>query len=419
MKLKTINDGNTLYQLIQTNQFKTIHIQVRFIDKIDKSTVTARSIMLNMLKAKNQQYTTRKALSKAFGSLYDMGFYAHASKIGVQHLNQLSFHCVNPSMISDPHYLDSVFSMIETVIHRPLFDAQTLKEEKQFLKDYFAAEYTNKTRYAAKRYQTHLFQEHPYNIHAWGIEEAIDDVTMDDIINAYQTMINNNGVIVSIVGDSIDETILTKLKDRLHVNAISLPKTYLYKHQYQPIQAVKETMQVTQDRLFMTLDTQSFYGESDYYTAIIFNTLLGDSSDSLLFKRVRESLSLAYYIGSSYSPFSGIITITSGMRASNIDQAKAEIIKQLDALQVGDFDISKLALAKTNLVTNLKISYDNPNSLASKAVQHSLLNSVFNEQEVIERISKVTAEDITAFAKKSKFIFTYVLGSDTDENLRI
>ena len=416
MKLITRNINNALYLLIQTNQFKTMHIKIRFMAPINQNTVTARNLMINMLKAKNKQFPTRKSLSKACATLYDMGYYVQASKIGMQHILQLSFNAVNPMMISEENYYENMLSMIKNIVHLPLFDAQTLKEEKQFLKDYFASEYNNKTRYAAKRYQAHLFESHPYNIHAWGIEDAIDAITLDDIENAYTDMIHNNSIIVSLVGDGLSEQHLEHLNSALNLKSKPLPKDYIYKHLFESKDAIKEVMDVTQDRLFMALDTSCFYDDKNYYTAIVFNALLGENSDSLLFKTIRESLSLAYYISSSYSPFSGLITITSGMASDHIDLAKKEILKQIDTIKNGQFDVSLLHLAKTNVITNIKSSYDSPASLASKALLYMLFDTPFDETTVINQMMSVDRNHIVAFAKKISMIFTYVLGSDVNEN---
>jgi len=415
MQLNTIKDDTLTTQIIHTKQFKTSQIHIRFIGALNEKTITARSLMLAMIKAKNKAYPTRKALSKALESHYDMHYHTQALKLGKKHINQFTFGVVNPRFISDITYKDNILTMIKTCLHDVDFDEKTLKEEKQFLKDYFDAEYSNKSRYAYKRFKDHLFQGHPFNIHPLGLEEHIDLVTLDDIHQAYESMMRDDSVVISFTGDTeafIDEH---TLQQALSLKGQALPKEFFYKHTFTPMTPIKETMDITQDRLLMAYDTKTYYADKDYFIALVFNSLFGDHSDSLLFKTVREQHSLAYYIQATYSPFSGLITIMSGMEEKNIQKAIQMIDAVLQTIKENTFDEHVFAISKTAIKQAVKQSYDNPTSLSLKALRKALFNTPFEEDYVLNNIEQVSREDVVGFAKNLTQILIYHLGRVTDE----
>jgi len=416
MQLITQAKPELTAQLIDTKQFKTVYMHIRFIGDLDQKNVTARSLMLALMRAKNTHYPSRKQLAKACEMFYDTHFTSQALKLGTKHIVQFTFAFVHPNFIDDQQYKEDVLDFAKKLLHEPLFDEQTLKEEKQFLKDYFDAEYSNKSRYAYKRFSEHLYQGHPFNIHALGDVDKIDAVTLDDINESYQTMMHNNSVIMSVTGDQSDFFSIETLKERLDLKGQPLPKDFLYKHPINPLTPVRETMDVSQERLLVAYDTNTYFGDEDYFIALVFNSLFGDHSDSLLFQTIREKHSLAYYVHAGYSPFTGIITVMSGMDAVNIEKAKQMVDDILARVAQGDFKDETFVIAKTAIILSIKQSYDNPSSLSLKALRHALFATPFHEDYILKAIDNVSKNDVTIFAQKIKKLFTYQLGRDADAN---
>ena len=416
MQLTTLKTDTNTVQSVSTKQFKSIQVHIRFIGPLTKETVTKRSLMLALMRAKSKAYPSRKALAKAAEMLYDTHFTAQALKLGTKHIIQFTLAFVHPRFIEDQSYLNEVLTFLKTLIHEPFFDEKTLSEEKRFLSDYFDAEYSNKSRYAYKRYNEHLYEGHPFNIHALGDVHSIDTVTLSDVEASYQAMLNEDSVVISITGDHEDVISLKQLNERLALKGKPLPKNFLFKHTFNEQPLIKETMDVSQERLLIAFNTDTYFGDDAYFTALVFNSLFGEHSDSLLFQTVRERHSLAYYVHASYSPFSGIITVMSGMDAANINKAKTMIDDVLDQIKNGDFDDERFEIAKTAIKLNVKQSYDNPSSLSLKGLRHALFNTPFHEDYILSSIEAIKKDNVMTFAKKIKKILTYQLGRDEDAN---
>ncbi len=416
MKLSTREHQGLTLQYIKTKQFKTRILTLRFFTELNEENITARSLMLSMLKAKNKHYPTRKAQAKHLETLYDTIFHTSSTKLGTKHVNQITFVMIDDQYTLENNLFQNVVNFLKTALYEPLFDEKTLEEEKQFLKDYFQAEYTNKTRYAQKRYYEHLYQNYPYNTHALGKAEAIDTITLPMIQEAYESMLNNNQVYLNVLGDFDVDEVHNYLIKHFSVQAKKASSPILHRHEFMHVQPVKETHDVTQNRLFMTLRSDVYFRDESYFTMLVLNALLGEGSDSLLFKTVREELSLAYYVHSSYSPFTGLITLTSAMTQTAIEQGKQQMLACVDKLKAGTFTEEDLTLAKVHLISYFKQSYDSPASLSLRALRTALFKIPFKEDMVLDIIAAVTKEDIMRIAKKLELIFTYELGGFDHEN---
>ncbi len=413
MNLTTKKEGKTVHQYVETGQFKTMQVAVRFFDDLDVATATKRHLALSMLKARTRTHPTRRALEKHLESLYDTSLSAHSFKMGNVHVNQFTLHLINPFYANGEELLAEALTLLREMLFDPAFDEKTLREEKRFLADHFRAEYADKDRYAVKRYHDHLFYEHPARAHAMGEPERIEAVTMGDIEKTHAGMLGRNGILVGVVGDIDVEKTHALVKEKLpFATERELPARFFEKRPFAPREGIRETMRLQQERLFMTLSTGIHYGEKDYHAALVMNTLFGEGSESLLFRRVRIEDSLAYHISSRYLPFYGLATVHSAMKKDSVQKAKERVEEALSSLRAGKFPAADLERAKNHLVRSVKQTFDSPAGLSALALRHELLGAPLDEEETIASIRSVQKEDIARIAAASRFIFTFTLGGE-------
>ena len=149
------------------------------------------------------------------------------------------------------------------------------------------------------------------------------------------------------------------------------------------------------------------------YVASVYNYILGGSTESNLFKTVREDNSLCYYINSSTQSLLGISMIRSGINAKDYDSVINLIYSELNNMKNGNFDKSKIENAKTTYINGLDELEDNPDSILSLYISREYLNADLVEKRK-EQIMKVTYEDVINVAKKMHLDVIYLLeGSDT------
>ncbi|MFW6298049.1 MAG: EF-P 5-aminopentanol modification-associated protein YfmF [Bacillota bacterium] len=409
MTLKTLSP----LHVIPTGKFKTIRIQMRFFEPLDVDTVSARALMLSMLQAKTADFPSRRMFQNHLESLYDTRVYTKASKLGNTHVGEVGVHCIHPDYTEDAaSYLEDVLYTLKSALLNPSFDADLLKEEKRFLKAHFASEYANKDVYAARRYQEHLFRDHPYRVNANGLPEGVDPTKLEDIHEAYRTLLENP-VFITVVGD-VDDALANTIRQALDFVNPGLPKSMLVRHGMRNKESVYETMNLSQDRLFMTLKSDVYYPDRDVYAMRVLDTLLGGGSDSLLFDSIRETHGLAYQVHSNYQPFTGLITIMAGINHVNVKKAQTLVKETLKTLKDGAFSDDALAIAKQSLKQSIKRSFDLQSALATKALLHEAFDTPMERDEVLAQLDRVQKDDVVRVAKTLQFVFTYVLGGKSD-----
>jgi len=414
MNLSTHKEGSTLYQTIKTRKFKAMRIQLRYFSVLTAKDATARTLMLSMLTSKNKVYPSRRLFSRQLETMFDTNVHARNLKLGKKHVAQIGIQFLNPKYtdVKDT-FIEEIVDQLETMLKKPLFDEKTLSEEKRFLHDQFASEYANKDIYASRRYQTLLFKDHPYQVPANGEREWIDSITLEDIKEAYEAMLEAP-LVVSIVGDS-DAYLEKEVRERFRSFSPDSLSAFLVRQAFPFKEDVKETLNLTQDRVFVTLQSDTYYMDEDVWAMRVLNTLFGGSSESMLFESIREKNGLAYQVASSYQPFTSLITVMAGVSHENVEKTQALIKEELEKITQGEFSSESLDIAKQSLAQSIKKSYDSENSLAVKALVSEIFSVPLQKDVVLKRLNKVTKEDIIRLANTLKFVFTYVLGGKSHD----
>ena len=151
------------------------------------------------------------------------------------------------------------------------------------------------------------------------------------------------------------------------------------------------------------------------YVLLVYNELLGGSSNSLLFDTVREKNSYAYYVNSIHKAYDNILMIYAGIEPGNSDNVLKLIKKTLQNISKGNFDDSLLENSKETIISGIKASKDSPAGIINTYYAKVLVNSLeFDER--IENINKVSKEDVMNLSKKVLMHTLFLLEGDKNEN---
>jgi len=230
-------------------------------------------------------------------------------------------------------------------------------------------------------------------------------------------MIKNDKITVSIVGDVNVENTVAIINKHLPFENRS-KKIDLFEQNNKEITTVKEEIivqDVQQAKLAMGYRFDVRYLDDDYYPAIVFNSLLGSSSDSLLHMRIREELGLVYFINSSYDFYKGVLFIFSGIDASKYEIVQEEIVKIITNIELGKIDLKFLEIAKLSLINSIIESHDSIGTQAVRLERQDFFNNEITKEKSIEFIQAVTLEDIKKVASKVSLDTKVLLRGENNE----
>ena len=418
MDIKVIHNSNYTLNLITTKKFKTTRIQVNFANDLKVDTVTRRSILPYLMHSVSKNLDSREKMSKYLENMYAANFNVGVSKIGKTHFVAFELSIINDNFtFNNEKLFKKSIDFLNEIIFNPYFNQEIFKEETRLLKEFYDSVYANKMKYAIKEMRQIMFENELYKIDPLGCKDDLEKIEFNDIKDIYNNMINNDLVTISIIGD-IDIVETQKMvkdafnfKDRTFKPVLLDTETKTFNE----VTQIEKVIDVNQGKLVIGYRNESMYLSEDYYKTLVFNVLFGASSESMLFKEIREEKGLVYFINSSYDPYKGVVFISAGIKASDFDNVLKTTENIISNIIKMDYNDDFISTAKAIINNRLIEGLDSNLGLMSRVFRNSLFDQKFDIEEIQNQIFKVTKEDISNMAKKLKLDTIYLLRGDKDE----
>ena len=135
----------------------------------------------------------------------------------------------------------------------------------------------------------------------------------------------------------------------------------------------------------------------------------GGTANSKLFQNVREKASLAYSASSSYVKAKNNIFIKCGIEIPNYNKAVKIIKEQLEDMEKGKFETNDIEDAKRTIISNVKTISEEQDTEITYYFGQEISNVKYTLEEYVEKIEKVTKEQIQELAQKIKINTIYFL----------
>ncbi len=259
-----------------------------------------------------------------------------------------------------------------------------------------------------------MFENHYYGNSMTKILENIDKITKQDVIEAYQSILNNSKKVLAIVGATSKDEILPQIENTLGELPKSIDNDYNIE---QPIltetkQAENVKADLNQAHIIKGWQVPT-YGEKDYPALILLNIILGASGlSSRLFLELRDKKGLAYVVRSSYETYklAGNFMIYIATEAKNINVSLQGFNEEINKIKTYPVSEKELADAKNNLIGKCAFLEETNLQQACSYAKYGVIGFDFDYTDKIkEMVKEVTAEQILECAKKYFVDDKYVL----------
>lgn len=413
----TQNNRQIHIDILPTEKFKTTMITFKFMAPLNYETITARSLLSKLLIRGTKQWPTDKALSKQLSELYGAYINSFVSKFKDQHVITISLEIVNERYLKDSSPLfEKGLNLLHEVITNPLvdnkaFNATFVNQEKSLLTKKIEAMIDNKAQYSFLNLLKYMFKDEPYRYLATGQIENIPQVTPENLYDTYKSMLTNDNCSVYVVGNVDEEEVKQLIESKFDIQPFELQRTEMPKlggDQTEP-QFIVEEDEVDQAKLNLGYRFPTRFGADDYYALVVLNTMFGGDPSSVLFNEVREKQSLAYSIHSQLDGKNGYLFVLSGVSSDKYEVAKETILQEFDKFKQGEFENSKLELAKKIIISQRQEIADRPKSIIEVMQNQLLLDQAQADEDYINAIRNVTREDVITMANKAQLDTIYVL----------
>lgn len=415
MKLK---NGIDLH-VITTSKFKDIGISIRFMNQLEEKQATIRSLLALMMCDRCEQYNTKQAMSRKMDELFGATFSAQTVGYGAAQVVDIRSKIIHPSYTSYPNLLEDWFDFMQTMILQPFFNEEVLNENKAILYAKMKRMQDEPAQYAVSKGLKLAGEGTPLGISALGEISYINEISLDDVKQAYQNLLKEDRMDILICGDIKEEEVKVLLEERFDFQKQNQHFETYYKvsakHQHKQS---SEYRNISQSNIMMTWFTDTSMIEDDYYALKVANAIFGQYPSSFLFQEVREKNSLCYSIYSNLITFDGALAVTTGIEKAKIEQAIDLINEQFERVCDGDFDEELLTISKTMIVNSLMATKDNMQSLLALAYQNAILNKRQTVDDLVNKMQSVTKDDVQKAIKKCTKAYTFILTSEEGSNAK-
>lgn len=276
-------------------------------------------------------------------------------------------------------------------------------KEKIKLQGEITAELDSAKTKALDNYYKTIYAGHFYGHTYTEMLKVLDDITKDDVINAYNAIISTSKKVLSFVGDIDFSEVEKVLNDNLDIeNTTAGEKTFAVPElkEAKTVEIIKDDAQ--QAQIIQGWIVPSFKSQ-DYPALILLNIILGSAGlSSRLFLELREKKGLAYTVRSNYETnekcanFSIYIATEPKNVQICLDGFMTEINK-LKEIPVSDDELNN---AKNNLFGKQQFVTETNSQQANQLAYYGIMDLGFDFQEkILERVKEVKASDIQRVAQ--------------------
>ena len=422
---KRIADGISL-SVMPSDKFKAGVIALSLTVPLTRHGSAYNHILSGLLRRGTRKYPDMATLNRRLDELY--GSYVEIKSNHVGNNLSLSFVCEvldNKYIPDGTDTLGGVIDIVADMLTNPLFcqdcfEQALFDQEIRVILDALNAEINNTRAYAIKRCAELMFESYDDYPTVAETKQIVSEATIDDIRKHFKQLLSSAPLDVFYIG-ATDEQVLKDALER-SFGSFSFGK----QHNICSAAPIKresfaessEKMPVSQGKLAMCFSTSTALsqGNDDYYTALMLNELFGGSASSKLFLNVREKMSLCYYCSSSFSTYSGLMTVSSGIEVKNFELVRRAILDQLDQIKQGKITDAELYAAKRSIENAYRQLYDSPFDLQSFYSGRMLFGIGDTIENCLEKLMKVRREQIVELANKVTLdALFFVEGTACDE----
>ena len=406
---------------IPAQQYKTNLISIYFKRPLTREEVTKNSLIPYVLRAGSHNYHTQSLMVKELQRLYGSSIGVEVNKVGERQILSFKLAYTNEKYLDEKIAQDAMNILLD-MIFNPYTEKGAFKEsyvevEKEILGEAILSKINNKAFYAVERMTSNMCQNEPFSIPEDGYIEDLKDIKPDNLFAHYQQIIRNSEIDIVLSGDIDKDMVKEAIKQRnlqRDENLIEIPDEAIY---FEPkeVKHITESLNVTQGKLVMGYRT-NIDPKGDLSQALsLYGVILGAGVSSKLFTNVREKHSLCYAIGASLEKMKSLMIIQAGIEISDYEKAKEKILEQVDAMTQGDITETELINAQKFIINGIKSVSDYIWSMSDYIYGLRIQGSEDTPEQIIERISQVTLEQIAQVSKKVKLDTIYFLTNSEQE----
>jgi len=405
---------------LQTDKFKTNTLSITLLTQLDRETAAKNAVLPRVLLRGTDKYPDMEQIAQRLDELYGAQIEQLVRKKGEIQCVELYANFVDDSMLpAGEGIFEKVTDLLGEILLKPAKKMGKLCEdyvnsERAKLIDEIQGRINNKIVYAIGRLDELMCDGEAFATYRLGTEAEAETIEAASLTSHYQTLLETAPIEIIYTGrasvDEVTEAVTKALKDLPRGEPdLDLGTDVRMNSVAETARAFTEEMDVTQGQLSMGFRLGECMEEPNYPALELFHNLYGGSVTSKLFLNVRERLSLCYFASSILEKHKGLLLVISGIEFAKYEEAKAEILAQLQAIATGDITDEELLWAKRAMMTDLAMLKDDQNTLQDFYLSQTILGEDDSIEEIIAKVEQIEKQDLIEIANSLQLDAVYFL----------
>ena len=412
---------------LRSDKFKTGCLSINLLTQLKRETAAFNAVLPFVLRRGTRFHPDMQTIAAELDSLYGTGVEPIVRKIG--EIQCIGFYASFP----DHKYLPAGSEVFEKTANLScemllapntrggLFLPAYVESEKEKLLELIRSRVNEKRSYAHFRLLEQMCCYEDYAVSRFGTEDTAESIYYQKLTKYYHSLISASPVEIFYCGSMEASKVANILSDALsgmtrgeinydigtdiRMNAVE-----------DKVRSFVDEMSVTQGKLVMGFRLGECMEEPDLAAIYVFNAVYGSGVTSKLFMNVREKLSLCYYASSLVDTHKGLMLVSSGVDFDKVDEAKSEILAQLEAVKSGDISDEELEAARRSVASDLCACLDSQGELEGFYLANTIDGLEFSPDELAALVCDVSREDVIKIASSVVLDAEYFLRGGGEDN---
>lgn len=413
MKYESFDNETYNLYTIETDKFKSGHLEVVWRTEATKENITYLALLLDVLFENSKNYPSRKLLTRKMFDLYNANIMGTNQRVGGTIVTNAVLDFIDPKYTSSDTLEDSL-SLFFDMIFNPNasldeFDEATFERMKKSLYNEIESLKEDPKQSSIMGAFDEFDSEDVRSFNASGDVDILKDITPKKLYDFYSKFVEDSPRDIYLIGNFNMKFMNKLIRKYAKFKGISANESEIFL----PSLSIKNVRNVVRDGNVTQTNLVQLYAignltqrERDYVMPL-FNMIWGSGSlESKLYKSLRAENSLCYNVNTFYQKYDKVLILHTAIDDKETTLSLKLINKAFAAMKKGLVTEEELESVKNLLETSLYMGLDDPSRLIDTYLFKNL-TGLPDIEERIEAIRSVSISDIVAIGKKIKLVMTY------------
>jgi predicted Zn-dependent peptidase len=304
---------------------------------------------------------------------------------------------------ADKRHLDTIIDVVSDMYNNPLFDEEEIKKEKGVIVEEIRMYQDLPQQHVQNVFMELLYGDTPAGWNIAGTEANVKSFDREQFIKYRNEHYLASSTIVIVSGSFDEKSTIEKIEKafaNIGTNTKAGKQSVIENQKAPQIRLeFKET-----DQTHLVIGVRTFpITDVRMPAMLVLSTILGRGMSSRLFAKMRDTLGICYYVRTEHNPFTdhGFLSISAGVDNARVQEAIIGIMEECERLKVELVSLPELQKAKDYIAGTTMLELETSDARAEYCGYQEVMKKVVDlPSDIIERVNKVSSEDVLNLAKE-------------------